>query len=208
MILKKTRSSRSWSSKKSKNLFSPAGIGCIILFTSILLSACGEQDARIEDTYFIPPTLAPQAAPVVLETPTEDLLTPTPECTNILSFVEDVTVPDGTAFAPNATIDKRWLVKNEGTCNWDSGYRIKMVSGVEMDADTEQALYPARSDSEAEIRVVFTAPEIPDRYQSSWQAFDSNDVPFGDLFFIDIIVDDSLEIEPTPFSEEEGDQTE
>jgi len=75
------------------------------------------------------------------------------------------------------------------------------VSGSAMGAETEQALFPARSGSDAEIRILFTAPIQPGVYNSSWQAYEPDGEPFGELFFMTIIVDPDL-LEPT--STEEG----
>ena len=57
-----------------------------------------------------------------------------------------------------------------------------------MGASTEQALFPARSGTQALVRISFTAPEEPGAYRSAWQAFDPQDQPFGDPFFIEVIV--------------------
>ena len=57
-----------------------------------------------------------------------------------------------------------------------------------MGAPELQALYPARSGFEAVIRIVFIAPSDPGIYRSEWQAFDPQDVPFGDPIYIDIVV--------------------
>ena len=52
----------------------------------------------------------------------------------------------------------------------------------------QQALFPARSDTEVVIRMNFIAPEEPDTYRSAWQTFGPDGEPFGDPFFIEIIV--------------------
>lgn len=130
--------------------------------------------------------------PVVLETPTGVLPTPTGTCEDDLEFVEDVTIPDGTQFAPGDEMEKIWLVRNTGSCNWEAGYRLRLISGPAMGVEPDQALFPARSGSEAEIRIVFSAPDEPDIYRSSWQAFNLEGDPFGDLFFIEVEVDASL----------------
>ena len=167
----------------------------LIVFT-YLLSACGGQVARMPANPFIAPSLAPK----IVITPTQIPGTAEPtepvSCVDKLKFVEDVTVPDGARFAPRAPIEKVWLVRNEGTCNWDTGYTLRLISGPEMGADAEQALFPARSGSEVEIRLFFFAPGAPGSYVSKWQAFDPAGEPFGDLIFIDIVVDASLA--PTP----------
>ena len=105
-----------------------------------------------------------------------------------LAFVQDVTVPDGTVVLPGESVDKQWLIQNNGSCNWDSRYRLRFVGGLEMGATTEQALYPARSGTQATIRITFTAPSEPGTYNTAWQAFDPFGEPFGDPVFMEIIV--------------------
>jgi hypothetical protein len=114
--------------------------------------------------------------------------TPTPVCTPNLTFLSDLTIPDGTQVAPGATLDKRWQVENSGSCNWDANYRVKLIAGEQMGAPAEQALYPARSGTQATLRILFTAPTQPGTYRSAWQAFDPNGQPFGDVFFIEVVV--------------------
>jgi hypothetical protein len=106
-----------------------------------------------------------------------------------LAFLEDLTVPDGTVVSPGASVDKRWLVQNNGSCNWDSRYRLIFVGGLEMGAAIEQALYPARAGSQAAIRITFTAPDQPGTYTTAWQAVDPNGEPFGDAVFMKIVVE-------------------
>jgi hypothetical protein len=103
--------------------------------------------------------------------------------------VNDLTIPDGTTVAPGGSLDKRWLVRNNGTCNWYQDYRLELVSGPDMGAPAVRALYPARSESEAPIRILFTAPEEPGTYQSAWQAYNPQGDAFGDLIYIEIAVE-------------------
>lgn len=110
-------------------------------------------------------------------------------CTHILGFLEDISIPDGTVFQPGEPMDKRWRVVNNGTCNWDERYRLKLVSGSALGVESEQALYPARSGTKATIQLIFTAPVESGTYRSAWQAYDPDGVAFGDQFFIEIIVE-------------------
>lgn len=181
---------RKW---KSKNNLSNITVPSLLLLAmTLLLSACGEQAALNTPEYFIPPTLANQAEPISFETPTPILPTPTIACENDLSFIDDVTVPDGTKFAPGDVIEKVWLVRNSGTCNWTADYRVRFIDGDPMNAGLEQALFPARSGSEAEIRVTFVAPNRNGLVLSSWQAYSPEGQPFGTLFYISIVVDSTL----------------
>ncbi|MBI3160389.1 MAG: hypothetical protein HYZ26_12400 [Chloroflexi bacterium] len=166
---------------------------------ALLLSACGEQAASAPQ-YFIAPTLSQPPAQIPLASPTPLALTPTPPCTNSLAFVEDLTVPDGTKFAPGAEIDKIWLVRNDGTCNWDARYRLRFLDGQPLGAEDEQALFPARAGAEAQIHILFIAPDEPGTYASRWQAYTPLGEPFGELIFLLIEVDAVLA--PTPAPEE------
>ena len=112
----------------------------------------------------------------------------TATCADNLTYLEDLSLPEGTVVQPGASLDKRWLVKNSGTCNWDERYRLKLVSGAELNASIDQALYPARSGAKATIQIVFTAAYTPGTYQNAWQAFDPQGQPFGDPISLRVVV--------------------
>ncbi len=169
----------------------------LILLTSIFsLLACAPQTIP---TAFRPPTSAPPIQPLPTTTPVPSLFIPTSTaivtvtatagpCSNLLTFVGDVTVDDGTSFLPGTSIDKQWLVENSGTCNWDASYRLKWVGGDPMGAVQEQALFPARAGTQVTFRIVFTAPAEFGSYESIWQAVDSKSSVFGDFIYIKIVV--------------------
>lgn len=173
-----------------------------LLALCLLLCACqaGTQGSAAPSEggqLYRPPTNVPQTPlviPLPSPSPTASALdevfrpTATPVCTNDLRFIEDLTFPDGTAVAPGGTVDKRWLVENSGTCNWDEFYRLRMIEGPSLGAATEQALYPARGGAQAVIRIVFSAPLEPGAYRSAWQAHTPRGQPFGDVFYLAITV--------------------
>jgi Ig-like domain from next to BRCA1 gene len=178
------------------NAYATSPASLLILF-AYFLAACGGSGQGSTPVAFRPPTLESAATPLptfppesyIANLPTETPApTVVPECYNSLSFIEDLTIPDGTVTSPGAVLDKRWRVKNSGTCNWDERYRLKEIAGPDLGAITEQKLYPARSGSEATIRVLFTAPDETGTYRSAWQAYDPEDRPFGDPFFIEVVV--------------------
>ncbi len=155
------------------------------------LSGCVDESQAV--AYFIAPSVVPQSSPVVVMTPTMPILatptfTPEPACEPNLAYLADVTVPDGTVFAPNEEFVKTWRVENNGTCNWDEGYRIRLTSGAAMGVAEEQALFPARAGSEAEISITFITPSEAGVYQSTWKAVDSDGNAFGELFYVEIQV--------------------
>jgi hypothetical protein len=109
-------------------------------------------------------------------------------CTNDLEFLQDVTIQDGTSISLGGTIDKQWLVNNNGTCDWDSTYRLKWIGGDPLGATQEQILYPARAGTQTTLRIVFTAPTVQGTYESAWQAYGPGGIAFGDQFFMKVVV--------------------
>lgn len=130
------------------------------------------------------PTSKTVPAAVGLTLATNVRSTPTLDCVNGLQFVADLTVPDGALIARGAQVDKRWQVKNSGTCNWDQRYALVLIAGTELGMPEKQALNPARSGSEAVIRMVLTSPMSPGIYTSAWQAFGPDGEPFGDVIYV------------------------
>jgi len=153
-------------------------------------------------TPFIPPTSqAPLFEPtlIIIPTPTTDQvrIIPLPtiiptidqsNCVNNLSFIEDLTIPDNSFIPFGTTIDKQWLVENNGTCSWNSGYRLRHIGGAALGASEEIALFPAKSGTQATIQITFTAPFDEGVYESAWQAFDPNGIAFGDPIYMRILV--------------------
>jgi len=174
----------------------------IILALALFINACSPAPTA---SPFIPPgneslpstleslPFTPPPLPTVLgETPVPGSILNNPTvqagCTNSLRFVEDVNFPDGTIVRPGEKIEKLWRVQNDGTCSWDSRYRMQLVSGDQLGAPAELALYPAFPGSQADLRVIFIAPLENRYYQSTWQAYSPEGMAFGDPFYINIIV--------------------
>ena len=170
----------------------------LFVFVMMLLTSCSGQKPVLVLTPTVPVYKPPTVDPLAIQLQNteatrltaESLPTPTPACTNGLEFVEDVTIEDGSVVSPGQRLDKRWKVVNTGSCNWDDEYEVQLIAGTVMKATNIQSLFPALSGTEAEIRMIFTAPAEPGSYRSAWQAFDSDGNPFGDPFFIDIVVVD------------------
>lgn len=167
----------------------------LLLGFLLLLSACSsEGEATPTLDVYRPPTQAVTVTPLPVsaqEIEADDRPTMEPACTNALWFFQDITIPDGTQVSPGDRLDKRWLVQNAGTCNWGERYQIRLEAGSNMGVPQQQALYPARSGLELTIRMNFIAPDEAGTYRSAWQAYDPDGVPFGDPFFIEVVVVDN-----------------
>ncbi len=172
--------------RKLSSVSAPALVAgaSFLVYLGFLLSACGGNITSPSPTPLLP-TIIPTET---FFSPPPIALTPTPACRDGLSFLEDLTIPDSTVVSPGSSLDKQWLVQNSGSCNWDNRYRLRLVDGDALGASPEQALFPARAGMQATLRILFTAPMDTGEYVSEWQAFDPSGVPFGESFFIKIVV--------------------
>lgn len=166
----------------------------VLLAFLLTLSACAPTPTP---TLFVPPTEPPQSLIQITVTPTVNsptivptiaVPTPTPPCTDNLTWDQDLTIPDGTTVTPGQSLDKKWLVTNSGTCDWNSRYRLKLVGGDSLGANQQMALYPARAGAQVTLEVLFTAPQNSGTYQSAWQAVAPDGTTFGDSFYVQIVV--------------------
>jgi hypothetical protein len=166
----------------------------IFLITFLLVACTGQATP----TLYVPPT-GESTPDIVTQAPSaadlesgKDILSPqptsSPDCTPGLVFQSDITIPDGTTVNPGEILDKRWLVENNGSCNWNRRFSLRLIAGPDMGAQPEIALIPARSGTQAEIRILFTAPSDPGAHRSAWQAQDPQGNLFGDPIFIDVVV--------------------
>jgi hypothetical protein len=139
-----------------------------------------------------PPTSTPEATDTPLPTVTP---TPEPPPCNAISLIEDVTIEDGTLFAPGANFTKTWRLKNVGTCTWTSEYDLVFVQGDQMEARRALALpEQVRPDEIVDVSVALTAPSEAGDYRGYWMLRDENGQEFGwgddadEAFWVDIEV--------------------
>ncbi len=111
-------------------------------------------------------------------TPTQSA-TPAPNACDRAQFVKDVTVPDGTAFAPNFAFSKTWRLKNVGTCTW-TNYSIMFDSGEKM-AGPDSAVIPVSvaPGQTVDITIPLTSPNVAGTYRGYWKLKGNNGAPFG-----------------------------
>lgn len=165
-----------------------------LIWIALILVACSGQATPTlyipAEQVNLPVANTPTASPTEAEEPVADTRFPTasPSCTSSLLFLQDITIPDGTRVQPQERLDKRWLVENNGTCNWDRRFSLRLIAGSEMGADPDIALFPARSGSQAEIQIRFMSPRDIGLHRSAWQAADPQGNLFGDTIFIEVEV--------------------
>jgi photosystem II stability/assembly factor-like uncharacterized protein len=128
-----------------------------------------------------PATLTPlpplPATPTPLDQPPPTI---SPSSCDKATFVTDVTVPDGTIFAPGATFTKTWRLKNTGACIWTPSYKLLYYSGEHMGATTAVNLpRGAAPNQTVDISVNMTAPTTPNEYRGYWILQNVNGQLFG-----------------------------
>jgi Ig-like domain from next to BRCA1 gene len=144
----------------------------------------------------ITPFLTPTVTGTVL-TPTIDPDTLASGCNN-LEFIRDVTVPDGTVFAPKEDFVKTWKVANIGTCKWEYQYEIVLISGSGFNAKTTKLNRVVEAGNWTEISLGMGAPKNPGDYTSDWRLADSNGIQFGSTLVVSFTVSTSPTNTPVP----------
>ncbi len=95
-------------------------------------------------------------------------------------FIADVTVPDGTTYAPGTAFTKTWRLKNIGTCTWTTSYALVFVSGSQMGAPSAVNLPSSVAPGGTiDISVNMTAPSTNGHYRGYWQLRNASGVLFG-----------------------------
>jgi len=125
-----------------------------------------------------PPTTTPEPTGV---------LTPSP-CLPDAVFETDVTVPDGTIFAPSEEFTKTWRMRSDGCAPWPADSSWVFDSGDQMGAPISVPVPDTPLGSTADISVDMVAPDEPGTYQGFWQMQNPRGVRFGNRVFVMIVV--------------------
>lgn len=116
------------------------------------------------------------------------------------AFVADVTVPDNTVFAPNASFVKTWRIKNTGTCTWDAGYQFIFAENNQMGGPAGVPINVTAPGANLDVSVNLKAPAAPSAtpYVGKWTLKASNNVIFGGKYTVIIVVPLPPTVTPTP----------
>lgn len=155
-----------------------------ILYTNAYGSPAGDRALWGNPVIARAGSTAPTATPTVTGTPP----TPTPTKTGTVQpsscdraqFISDVTVPDGTVFAPGVAFSKTWRLKNVGTCTWTTGYSLMFDSGEKMGGpDTAAMPTNVAPGQTVDITINLTSPTTAGTYRGYWKFKNASGVPFG-----------------------------
>lgn len=111
------------------------------------------------------------------------------ELCDSLTYVADVTVPDGTVMSPGQDFVKTWRVRNTGACPWGAGYVLVYADYTdEMSGQFIALTEVVQPGQEVEVSVQFTAPNEVGEYLSAWTMQNPQEVTFPQVVFVKIIV--------------------
>ena len=127
------------------------------------------------------------ATPVPLPGTPTAIISPTP-CENDSAFVSDVSIPDGTHFAPGAAFIKTWRLRNDGVCAWTTGYTLRLVGGDAMSGAAVNLPSAVPAGGSVDISVALVAPNSNGRFSGQWQLHSPEGAPFGAKPFVEIVV--------------------
>ena len=172
------------------------------IFTQAALTVQAQLNQTAPPAPFNTPTLPP---PPPQATNTAVILPPLPVATNTPvipptavcdqgQFVKDVSIPDGTNFAPGETFTKTWRIQNAGTCTW-SGYSLVFDSGDAMNGTSPISIGTVGPGQEVDLSVTLTAPATNGAYRGYWRIRNTSGILIPILggtqsksFFVDIKV--------------------
>jgi hypothetical protein len=127
-------------------------------------------------------TQLPSTTPLPSPTQTTQPSTPTPAAAacDWAQFVGDVTVADGSLFAPGGVFNKTWRLKNIGTCTWTSAYALVFVSGATLGTLAVTSLpHDVKPGDTLDLTIRLTAPAVPGSYQGNWMLRNAAGTLFG-----------------------------
>lgn len=132
------------------------------------------------------------------------------------TFVDDVTIPDGTPLPPDVNITKTWSLKNSGKGIWPRSTRLVFVSG-DLPPDSSQdnpAVPTANPGDVVEVSAILKMPSKPGRYTGYYRlAHGPQNTKFGHRVWVDVVVSPastslapagSSQAAPQPVEEEKG----
>lgn len=160
--------------------------------------------AKLTQIAMVTPTPLPPTSTPVTPTSTNTPLTPTvtasvtatmvlPTLTSVpptaaptqpgcyqMTFVQDVTVPDGAVFAANEAFIKTWRLKNTGSCTWTTDFELIFSGGDAMSGPASQPIASNVLPGQVvDISVNLRAPASAGDYTGEWKLRGPTGVVFG-----------------------------
>lgn len=101
------------------------------------------------------------------------------------------TVPDGSEFAADEPFTKKWVIKNEGSCTWNSNYEWVFTTGENMSSPATKSITSGTvaPGETVEVSLDLIAPSNPGIYRGTYKMKNSNGQIFtANGFWVEIEV--------------------
>ena len=86
-----------------------------------------------------------------------------------MTFVSDITIPDGMIIAPGAIFTKTWRVRNDGNCVWDQKYSLVLDKGDALGSVTSFPITKVVNPGDSlDLSIDMTAPATAGDYTGYW----------------------------------------
>jgi hypothetical protein len=93
-----------------------------------------------------------------------------------MTFMSDISIPDGMIIAPGTTFTKTWRVRNDGNCVWDQKYSLVLDKGDALSSVTSFPLTKVVNPGDSmDISIDMVAPTTAGDYTGYWHIA----TPFG-----------------------------
>lgn len=179
-------------SEQSAPVDSVATVQAMVTQTIIAMTQNAPTQTPIPATPF-PSTNTPGPTNTPLPTPT------TASYCDWVSFIKDVSIPDGTRLTVGDTFTKTWRLKNRGICTWTSDYMLVFTSGDSMGGTTAVRLPGNVAPGQiVDVSITLTVPANRGHYTSYWMLRNPSGVLFGygdsanKAFYVDIRAEEDL----------------
>jgi hypothetical protein len=105
---------------------------------------------------------------------------PTPIPCYSMTFIKDITIPDGTTIVASTDFVKTWRLENTGSCTWTTSFQLKFISGDQMAAasfiNLPKSVAPGGL---VDVSIILTSPETPGKYLGNFKLRASDGTVFG-----------------------------
>ncbi len=113
-----------------------------------------------------------------------DVATPT---VDELTYVADVTAPDGMTIEAGRPFIKTWRVRNSGNSTW-TDCTLEHFSDERMGGPESAPLPPLKPSETGEVSIPLVAPAAPGRRRGTWKARNARGRLFAFELYVDIVV--------------------
>lgn len=107
-------------------------------------------------------------------------------CVVDVTFVEDLSIPDGTTTSPASTFTKRWRVQNTGTCPWTDRYAWAFTGGDPLTIESISTIELVEPGDTYDVAVTLRSPAESGAYAGQFQLAEPGTLtPIGPaLYFV------------------------